>query len=301
MSAPFSIRVPSVSRASFTLILSGGGARGFAHAGVLRALEAYGFRPGALVGVSMGAVVAVTYSQREDWYPALLGMDTSAFPRPFRSGDGSATPLRKRLGRLFVSLEAAREMFWGWGFGTRALTAGTRLLRGLTGGRRLEDGRVPVAVCATDLRTGERVVLRSGSASQAIYASSALAAVLPPLRLGERLLCDGAYADIAPVDVARSFGHCAVIAVDAGQPQPILEIRNGFQALARAIDICQLTHAHLRFGEADLVLHPTFRRVIDTLDFDARRECVAAGMRAVRCVRRELQRLLRAEDGEVTP
>lgn len=295
MSAP----VPAVGedlsapRRSFTLVLSGGGARGFAHVGVLRALEAYGFRPAAVVGVSMGAVVGATYSLRPaDWYSALLTMDTRAFPRPFRSLDSEAAPLGTKLGRIFHSLHAAREMFWGWGVGTRALKAGTGLLRGLTGGRSLEDGRIPIAVCATDLRSGERVVLWSGSASQAVYASSALAGVLPPLRHDRQLLCDGAYADIAPVDVARSFGHPVVIAVDAGQPQPVTEIRNGFQALTRAVDICQLTHAHLRFELADLVLHPGFRRAIDTLDFDARRECVAAGMRAVRRSRRGLERLI---------
>lgn len=299
MSAPFQRVVePSAPHRPFTVVLSGGGARGFAHVGVLRALEVYGFRAGAVVGVSMGAVVAATYSLRAaDWYSALLGMDTREFPRPFRSRDAQEVPLRKRFRRLLASLRVAREMFWGWGVGTRSLTAGTKLLRGLTEGKRLEDGKIPVAVCATDLRTGERVVLASGSASQAAYASSALAGVLPPLRRDGQLLCDGAYSDIAPIDVARSFGHRMVIAVDAGQPQPITEIRNGFQALTRAIDICQLTHAHLRFEQADLVLRPRFGRAIDTLDFDARRECVAAGMRAVRHVRRELERLLERENG----
>ncbi len=288
---------PSASRRSFALVLSGGGARGFAHAGVLRALEIYGPRPAALVGVSMGAVVAATYALREDWYPALLGMDTRGFPPPFRSRDPQAVSLRKRFGRLLAVFNASREMFWGWGVGTRSLTAGTRLLHDLTGGMSLEGGRLPVAVCATDLQSGERVVLRSGSAAQAAYASSALAGVLPPLRRDGGLLCDGAYADIAPIDVARSFGQPVVIAVDAGQPQPVSEIRNGFQALTRAIDICQLAHAHLRFDQANLVLHPRFRRVIDTLDFDARRECVAAGMKAVRRMRRELKRLLEEKGG----
>jgi NTE family protein len=115
--------------------------------------------------------------------------------------------------------------------------------------------------------------------------------VLPPLRRGDQLLCDGVYADIAPIDVARSFGYPAVVAVDAGQAQ-ISEIRNGYQALTRAIEICQMTHAHLHFQEADLVLAPTFARTIDTLDFSARRECTAAGVRAVRHNYAALRQLL---------
>jgi NTE family protein len=282
----------SARPAPFVLVLSGGGARGFAHVGVLRALEGLGLRPAAVVGVSMGAVVAATYALRDDWYSALLAMDTRAFPRPFRTVGIGQAPLRARLGMLFDYGRAIRDMFLGWGLGTPALFAGARLLRLLTLGRNLEDGRIPVAVCATDLRAGARVVLRSGSASAAAYASSALAGVLPPLRRGEQLLCDGAYADVAPIDVGRSFGHPVVVAVDAGQSLVSREIRSGFQALTRAAEICQMTHAHLHFKQADLVLAPTFGRTIDTLGFSARRECVAAGVRSVRRHEAVLRQLL---------
>lgn len=290
---------PSSSVARCTLVLGGGGARGFAHVGVLRALEALGLRPAAVVGVSMGAVVATTYALRDDWYSALLAMDTDAFPRPFRAVGSARPPIRARVGRFFGYTHAMRDMFLGWGLGTHALFSGARLLRELTLGRNLENGRVPVAVCATDLRSGRRVVFRSGSASAAAYASSALAGVLPPLRRGDQLLCDGAYADIAPVDVARSFGHPLVIAVDAGQPQATTEVQNGFQVLTRALEICSLTHAHLRFEQADLVLRPEFHRAIDTLDFEARRECVAAGIRSVRESCAALLRLLCAPPGSL--
>jgi NTE family protein len=287
-----SVMIPSTAPAPFALVLSGGGARGFVHVGVLRALEARGLRPAAVVGVSMGAVVATTYALRDDWYSALLAMDTGAFPRPFRTVGGGRFRLRARAGRFLDYARATRDMFFGWGVGTHALFAGARLLRKLTLGRRLEEGRIPVAVCATDLRAGVRVVFRSGSASAAAYASSALAGVLPPLRRGVQLLADGAYADIAPIDVARSFGYPIVVAVDAGQSRASNEIRNGFQALTRAVEICQMTHARLHFQEADLVLSPTFARPIDTLDFSARRECVAAGVKAVRGNSAALRQLL---------
>lgn len=297
--------IPSTTRGSyeaeaavarpFTLVLSGGGARGFAHVGVLRVLEAFGLRPSAVVGISMGAVVAATYALREDWYSALLAMDTSAFPRPFRAEPGKRPVVRERVRRLLGYQRAIRGMALGWGIGERALPAGARLLRTLTRGQNLESARIPVAVCATELRTGSRVVLRSGSASQAVYASSALAGILPPLRRDGQLLCDGAYSDIAPIDVARSFGHNVVVAVDAGQSLASTEIRNGFQALTRAVEICQMNHAHVRFEEADLVLRPEFGRTIDTFDFDARRVSVAAGMKAVLRNRTELRHLLGAD------
>lgn len=280
--------------APFSLVLAGGGARGFAHAGVLRALDAEGYRPGAIVGVSMGAVIGVTYALREDWYQALLTMDTRAFPGPLHVHN---TRRSRSLAGLLTWMQKARvirAMVFGWGPGARAVGAGRRLLHDLTAGRALEAGRIPLAVSTTDLYSGQRYVLRSGSAVEALYASAALAGVLPPLRYHGRLLADGAYADIAPIDVARDFGHTRVIAVDPGQDLASTDIRTGYQALMRAVEICHLRHADARFEMADLVLRPAFRRSIDTLDFDARRECMAAGIRVVRQHRDALHHLLRS-------
>jgi len=102
----------------------------------------------------------------------------------------------------------------------------------------------------------------------------------------------GVYADDAPVDLARKMGAPVVIAVDPSQGAGAVSITNGLQAVMRAMEICHLVHAHLRTESADLVLRPEFREFIDVLDFDARRDCVAAGIRAVRAHRNELARIL---------
>lgn len=277
---------------SFAMVLAGGGARGFAHAGVLQALERWGWLPRALVGVSMGAMVAATYALREDWYRELLRLDLRDLPGPLLEiGAGSSSPA-ERLKRAVALLETLWAMIWGWGRGETAVGSGSAVLDRLTRGRNLEDGRLPVAVGATDLNSGRRVILRSGSASSAVLASAALAGVLPPLRQGDGLLADGAYADIAPIDVARGFGADLVVAVDPGQAPNAARVENGLQAIVRAMDICHSRHAELRFAEADLVIRPLFRRPIDTLEFGARRECVAAGIRGARACRRELGALL---------
>lgn len=278
--------------AAFTLVLAGGGARGFSHVGALRALEEEGCRPGALVGVSMGALVAATYAARDDWYEALLGIDTDGFPRPVPPGaDDEGLP---RLRRALGYAQTAWNMITGWGAPPSALDAGRQVIEDLLGSATLEDGRVPLAVCATDLGSGRRVVLRSGLAADGVYASAALAGVLPPLARDGWLLADGAYSDIAPVDVARDFGNAAVLVVDPSQPSETVRPGNGLQALMRAMEICHLRHAELRMREADLVFRPDFRRYVDVLDFDARLECVEAGRRAVVAQRAALRRLLGA-------
>lgn len=279
----------------FALVFSGGGARGLAHAGVLRALEHHGYYPSALVGVSMGAIVAVTYGLNPDWYRALCTMDTRGFPQPYAGRRGT---LRERV-RAAIALErAVQDMLLGWGVGHRVLPLGQRLLARLSLGRRLEEARLPVAVVATDLRSGERAVLTQGSAAKAAYASAALAGILPPQPWDGMLLADGAYADIAPTDVARELVPERVITVNPELPPGVSPpLRNGLQALVRALEICHTEHAHLRFTEADLVLTPHFPFAIDTLDFAHKRACVAAGAWAVRCRLPELRELL----GEPAP
>lgn len=276
----------------FTLVLAGGGARGFAHVGVLRALERQGWRPSALVGVSMGAVVAATYALNPDWYKSLLAIDVDSLHAPSRPvGSSPGSRVSRKARRLWRYSHVTWQMMTGWGAGSNGVAAAHEHLRSLTRGRDLSVGRPQVAICATDLRTGDRIVLREGDAAEAAYASSALAGVVPPLERDDALLVDGAYADLAPIDVARSFGH-AVLAVDPGQESYAGRLENGLQALVRAFEICHREHAKLRFAAADSVLRPTFRRPIDVLDFGARRECVAAGMRAVRAGRDALDGLL---------
>lgn len=109
---------------------------------------------------------------------------------------------------------------------------------------------------------------------------------------GDFLLVDGVYADVAPVDVARRMGAAVVIVVDPSQGAGGESFTNGLQVVMRAMEVCHLTHAHLRIDAADLVLRPQFDSPIDVLDFDARRECVAAGIYAVRAQRTELDAVL---------
>lgn len=267
--------------APYTLVLAGGGARGFAHVGVLRGLEVAGYPPSAIVGVSMGAVVAAAYALDRTWYADLTRMDAGAL-----FGQGVLWENARGGPTGFVDRVRNARTMWrilrGWGVGEEVRTAAGDFLRRLMGDRDLRDGRIPVAVCATDLRTGARIVLDRGRAAEAVYASSALAGVVPPLEKEGRLLCDGAYADLVPVDVARRIGPRPVVAVNPQQRPARDGIRNGFEALIRAVEICHLRHADLRFVEADVVIRPRFRRPIDVLEFGARRECIAAGLRAVR-------------------
>ncbi|WP_448325900.1 patatin-like phospholipase family protein [Sulfitobacter sp. M13] len=269
----------SVQHKSFALVFSGGGGRGLSHVGVLKALNSWGHFPNAIVGVSKGAVVGATYALNPNWYRDLVEMDTSGFPS---TPNFQGQRLTERVRGLTIALLAARDMYFGWGAGARTESWGRGVLSSLTKGKNLEEGRIPFFACATDVLSGERVVHSRGSAADYVYASAALAGILPPLIDGPHVLMDGVYADIAPIDVARSTGVDVVIAVDPSQPETKVAPRNWVQAMLRSVEICQNEHARLRFSQADMVIRPKFRNSIGTLEFRSKRHCIASGVMAVR-------------------
>jgi NTE family protein len=274
---------------TYALVLGGGGARGLAHAGVLKALVHDGFFPSAIVGVSMGAVVAATYALNENWFQKLVQMDITGFPV---IPDFNKKGIRSRLKNLILAQRGARDMYFGWGAGVRTESWGRSILHDLTMGKQLQDGKIPIFVGSTDMLSGKRVIRSSGNAADYVYASAALAGILPPFIDGSHVLMDGAYADIAPIDVAKKTGVDVVISVDPSQAETTKKPQNGLQAMLRSIEICQNEHAELRFRLSDIVLKPAFRESISTLDFQYKRAAIAAGVCAVRRSRTKIRQLL---------
>lgn len=115
---------------------------------------------------------------------------------------------------------------------------------------------------------------------------------LPPAARNGALLADGAYADIAPIDVAQALadGPTIVVKPSNGSGEPTL--RNGPQVLQRSMEIAYQRQAAVRFAAADLELTVTFPYPIASTNFEQIRTCVAAGLRAVHARRAELRALL---------
>ena len=282
----------------FGLVLSGGGARGLAHAGVLRGLEHAGYRPSKIVGVSMGAIIGASYALNKNWYSALKNMDVSGFPL---TPDFRKSGVGNQLRNLYAAQRVLSRMMFGWGVGEGAVSWGQAVLADLTEGKRLEDTDPAVVVSATDLESGARVIIGDGLAADALYASSALAGIVPPARRDGRWLVDGGYSDIAPVDVLRDAGLTRIIAVDASTSTYGALPQSGVSAMMRALEICQNEHARLRFELADLVLKPVFVPPIEVLDFSDIRRCIAAGLHCVRKSRPMIDQLLRMEESASGP
>lgn len=172
------------------LALGSGGARGWCHIGVIRALQEMEVRPGVVAGCSMGALVGAAYAggrldALETW---ARGLTRSSFFR-----------------LLDVRL-------WGGGLvgGGEILT----VLEELGLPDRVEDLPVPFAAIATDMSTGEEVWLREGPLAEVVRASVALPGVISPYRHGDQWLLDGGLVNPVPVSAARALGAAKVIAVN---------------------------------------------------------------------------------------
>jgi NTE family protein len=175
---------------SIGLVLGSGAARGFAHIGVMRALQAHGIKPDIIVGTSMGALVGGCYATDqldtlEEWARSLT--------------------MRRIIGYLDVRI------------GGSGLIGGGRLanrLQDSIGETSIENLPIRFAAIATEIGTGHEVWLTKGSLSLAVRASYALPGIFPPVHLGGRWLVDGALVNPVPVSAARALGARVVIAVN---------------------------------------------------------------------------------------
>lgn len=220
----------------FGLALGGGFVRGLAHLGVLAELEEHGLKPGWLAGTSSGAIVATF---------AAFGVSSSA------------------------TAEALETL--GWGTMTRAnpfAPLGVATNEGLEhvlvdalGDVRLEDSGIPLSVLATDINTGQRVVLDKGPAARAVRASCCVPGVYAPVELDGRLLVDGALVENVPARTVRAMGAPVVVAVCLGFALPYKQVKSWRHVISNAFDIA--INSQMRYeilSEADVLIDPDVAR-----------------------------------------
>lgn len=205
------------------LVLGSGGARGWAHIGVLQVLREKGIRPDLVVGTSIGSIVgAVLAEDRLD--------EVSDFAEK-------------------LDWSRAMKLFFEVGVHPDGLLRGTRVMEFL--GRLLpvetiEELPMPYAAVATDIHTGKTVVMTRGRVTDAIRASISIPGVFTPVRRGHRVLVDGGLSSPVPVDVARKMGAERVIAVniDVAAPCPYHAPPKG--RIGKAIGFSDRVWTHLR-------------------------------------------------------
>lgn len=221
------------------LVLSGGGARGFAHLGVLRILEREGLRPDLVVGSSAGAIVGALWAS---------GMKVAEIERASDQLDWS----------VLFDFDPVRAVLGGIGLG---LVRGDRLEQFLRQYlvKPIESFPMPFAAVATDMETAETVALNRGDAAKAVRASCAIPALYEPVRAHGRLLADGQISSPLPVPAARQLGAVNILAVDVIYPPQHSQITNPMSMLFQSLIVSGWRHLLVERAQANLVIAPQIR------------------------------------------
>ncbi len=222
-----STHVPAKEPGRTALVLGGGGARGAAHIGVLEVLERENIPVDCVVGTSMGALVAGSYAaglspkkMREklaeaDWTDMFLDM----------ADYSQLSYRRKKVNHRYLpgtEMGVTRnglQLQSGVVGGEKIKLFFNQLVDADFGERRIEHMAIPLAIVATDIGTGERVVFREGSLTQAMRASMSVPGLMAPVEYEGRKLIDGGLVDNLPVALGRELCNAdRVIAVNVGSP-----------------------------------------------------------------------------------
>lgn len=246
----------SARKPRLAVVLGGGSARGFAHIGVVKGLEAHGIRPDLVVGCSAGSLVG-------------------AFWAAGFSGD--------RMEELALRVRDSEIIDVVQGNAPRGMVTGQSLqnfVNQALRGRGIESFPTPFAAVATRYPSGDLAVLRSGDAGFAVRASCSIPGVFVPAAQGGQEYLDGGLVSPVPVRTARQLGADVVVAVDVGGADPGGDQQGGlFELLQRSFEIMSQSLRTNEVATADIAIRPEVGRISST-DFASRKVFIAAGFLA---------------------
>jgi len=252
--------VPEVSKKrepKIALVLGGGSAKGFAHVGVIRILEQEKIPIHMIVGTSVGSLIGGIYASNPDSFQ----LEWTAFK--IEKNDILDFSL------IYSKLGPAQ--------GVRL----ERFVEQTVKAKRIEDTKIPFYPIATDLNTGETVILEKGSLAKAIRASSAIPGIFVPVTFGNRMLVDGGVTNNIACDVARSKGADIVIAVNILKDIKDYRIDSLIDIIAQSINIAMHEANKAKLQYADVIIEPDTKGV-SMFDFTQKKMLVEEGIKATR-------------------
>ena len=260
------VLIRKADRPLIAFVLGGGGARGFAHAGVLKVLDDAGIRADLVVGTSSGSVVGALYAG---------GIRNNEL--------------------VETALAVQRKELVDFVFPHRGFIEGNRLqtyIDKALNGRSIEQLDIPFVAVATELATGRLVAFTRGDTGMAVRASCSVPVVFQPTTILGIEYVDGGLVSPVPVRVARAFGADLVIAVDVSRhPEEQTELASTALLLTHAFVVMEHALAQEETKLADVVIRPDLAKVPAT-DLAARVQAIRAGEDAARVALPQIRRLI---------
>jgi len=276
-----------IEQKGISLVLSGGGARGLAHIGVLKSFDRLGIPISSVCGCSMGGLIASLFALG---FPIL---EIEQIAKKYSS-------MREMV--KLVDLNPRRK---GLIIGQRYRAFLSRIINAE---KCIEDTRIPLYMNAVDLTTGSEVILEKGNILDAILATTAVPGVFTPLESDKRLLADGGIINNLPISIMRTKTDNAIVAVDVHQvfseKHPTVGLLNPFSVslfpeflqeyyLAELIRVRKMTDLHLKNNPPDLLIQPIIDPNVSLFfGFQKVNELITAGEQAVEAVKNDLFSLL---------
>lgn len=276
------------TRPKIGLVLSGGGARGFAHIGVLKVLEENNIPIDYIVGTSMGSIIGGLYAIGETPEDIEKGVEGIAWDKVFKDF----------ANRDYKSFRRKQDDYDFFNLHRVGVTDdGLQISPGLIEGQQIELAldrlaypgfhikdfdrfRIPYRAIATDIATGEPFVIKQGNIARAMRASMSIPGALPPIKIDGHLLVDGGIANNIPVDVVRSMGADIVIVVDVSAPLLTAdEIKSGIDVTSQLTNILTRRIADKQLqslDEQDILIVPG-EQDITSSDFEQYKLLIRAG------------------------
>jgi NTE family protein len=254
------------------LALGGGAARGFAHIGVIKVLEANGIVPDIVVGTSAGSLVGALYAA---------------------GNNGMA------LQKLAMEMDEAAISDWSVPFFSNS----TGVLKGegvqqyvnrAVHNQPIEKLRMQFGAVATDLKTGQPILFRRGNTGAAVRASSAVPGVFQPVRVGNVDYVDGGLVSPVPVSFARKMGADFVIAVNISAQPDTQPASSTFEVLLQTFAIMGQSLNQYELKQADIVIRPELANMKGN-DFTSRGPAIIAGEKAALALIAEIRQRIKAK------
>ena len=252
-----------VERPRIGLVLSGGGAKGFAHIGTLKMLDSLQIPVDYIVGTSMGGIVGALYAigytgleleeiaMKQNW-PALFNDRPKRQELPFFE--------KEQTGRyqLEFGFEGTKPVApSGLIYGQKVLLEFAKLTFPYEHVNDFDQLPIPFRCIAVDIVQGNEVILSKGSLARAMRATMAIPSVFSPVEWGDSLLVDGGLLNNLPVDVAFEMGADIVIAVDVGGHMRGRErLGSAFSVLEQSIAVVGLERIRKHIDMADIYIRP---------------------------------------------
>ncbi len=263
---------PTPRKVKIGLALGGGAARGFAHVGVIKALEAQGIVPDIVVGTSAGSVVGALYASGLNGFAlqkTALAMDEATI-------SDWAVPL------------------FGTSSGVLKGEALQSYVNKAVGNLPIERLKRPFGAVATDLKSGQPVLFRRGNTGMAVRASSAVPSVFQPVAIAGRTYVDGGLVAPVPVRFAKEMGADFVIAVNISTQTEGQKTASSLDVLMQTFSIMGQRLNHFELKDADVVITPPLG-TMGSGDFQGRNLAILAGEQAAAAVMPQIKAKLKAK------